>query len=49
MDVDLTEENRGKAPAAAPSTRKSDFDLPWVSCTADIPEADNFNHMPKEL
>eukprot|EP00891_Asterochloris_glomerata_P001125 jgi/Astpho2/1125/Aster-07674 len=30
MDVDLTEEDKGKAPAAAPSTRKPDFDLPWV-------------------
>ena len=31
MDVDLTKEDKGKAPAAAPSFRKSDFDLPWVS------------------
>ena len=41
MDVDLTEEDKGKAPAAAPSTRKPDFDLPWVSSTAEQLKAEN--------
>ena len=49
MDTDVTEEDKGKAPAAVPSTRKSDFDLPWVSCIAAMPTAECFTHTPKEL
>ncbi len=46
MDVDLTEEDKGKAPAAAPSIRKPDFDLPWVSCTAELLTAESINYKP---